>query len=97
MTRQDQIGMVGQFADALETVIHPGQIVMGCEWHVLLKVVVIMGGIRSHYSPPMLGLYRDDLHAGRMPSYFVDADARQDFLLAVDEHEPTFVVKADQG
>ena len=96
MARQDQIVVVGQFADALESVIHPRQIVVGCEWDILLKVVIIMGGIRGHHSLSVLSLYCDDLHAGRMPSHFVDADARDNLFLAVDKHDPSFVVKADQ-
>src|SRR5438093_11846578 len=90
MAREDQIVMVSQFADTLETIVHSGQIVVGGEWYVLLKVVVIVRRIRRHHSPPVLGLDRDNLHAGRMPSHFVDTDARENFLFAVDEHDPTF-------
>src|SRR5262245_14487992 len=48
MARQDQIGVVSQFADALETIIHPGQIVVGGEGHVLFKVVVVT--LQRHFS-----------------------------------------------
>ena len=47
MARQDQIGVVSQFADALETVVHPRQIVAG-----MARSFQSCGNNAMHPKPP---------------------------------------------